>query len=180
MQPINDSTKCWRIESTPNRKMASAMWRRAKAIGVPVKGWMDGEQCRVRCYCTAWTLWKIVNHARQVVKEEAEALNEAIEQRAAMEARADGEVAGDAGYSDDSWSEDEAVSDEDGRVLESNNLPYLLAIYDEARRRGRDSNWCRAEGSIKQWRVAVWDVSAEEFSEILNVASRIVNEAVAA
>ena len=123
MQPINSSSKVWRIESTPNRKMASAMWRPARASGVPVRGWVDGQQCRVQMFATEWTVWKIVNHARQECKAAAAKSS----QKASSS---------DAGYSDDTWAQDEPLTDDDGRYSDSDNLPYVLAVYVAARARG--------------------------------------------
>jgi hypothetical protein len=168
METINSSTKCYRIESTPDRKMASAMWRRAKFLGLPVRGWRDGGQCRVQIKATEWTVWRICNFARlEVEAAQAAALVAQVEAEAL-------EYSGDAGYSDDSWADDEALTDDDGRYFDSQSLPYVLAIYDEARRRGLDAQWRRVDLTSTLWRVAVWEVSQEQFSDLLEVAGQAV------
>ncbi len=165
MEPISSRCKVWRIESTPDRKMASAMWRRAKAIGVPVRGWMDGQQCRVQVRCTEWTLWRIVNHARMEVKAAREAATAA--QKAAEQAEADTPE-----YFDDGWAGDTPIMADDERALESDNAAFITGLYDAAKAAGYDADWCRVAGHGQRWRVEVWGASEREFRALLDVAGR--------
>jgi hypothetical protein len=143
------------------------MWKRAKAIGVPVRGWVEGRQCRVEMFTDGNTAWQVKNHARNLLQYSPQASTPAP-------------VADDAGYSHDTWAQDEALTDEGGRYFDSSSLPYILSIYDEARARGYDAQWRRVDYTSQQWRVAVWEVSQQQFSELLSVASSATSEALAA
>jgi len=173
MEPINRRTKCWRMESTPDRKTASAMWRVAKSLGIPVRGWMDGGQCRVQMWCTEWTAWRVVTQAHIKLRDEAKsAPTKDATSKSPKTTEEPKESAGDAGYGDDSWSQDEPLTDEYGRYFDSGNLPYVLAIYDEARRAGFEAQWRRVDYTSQQWRVTVWEVSPSQFSDLLEAGSQ--------
>jgi hypothetical protein len=68
---------------------------------------------------------------------------------------------------------------ENPRVMELDNLPFLIAICDAARAAGHEADYWRVEGSGRRYRLEVWDCGREEFSAILEAASRGVAHAVA-
>jgi hypothetical protein len=176
MEPIDSRTKCYRTETAPDRETASAMWRRAKILGLPVRGWMDGDKCRVQVRCTEWTLWRICNHARMEVKRAAEA--EQAAQAAALVAQAKAEIAASVPeyFDDDGWADDAPILG-DERALEGDDAGFITGIYDAARTAGYQADWCRVAGHGSRWRVEVWGVTEREFRALLDVAGQAVKVA---
>ncbi len=167
MEPIDSRTKCYRTETAPDRETASAMWRRAKFLGLPVRGWMDGDKCRVQVRCTEWTLWRLCNFARMEVKRAAEA--EQAAEAAALVAQVEAESTPE--YFGDGWADDTPILG-DERALESDDAGFITGIYDAARAAGHQADWCRVAGRGDRWRVEVWGASEPEFRGLLDMAGR--------
>lgn len=152
---MQDRVKMWRREATTDRALAVALYHECRRAGMTPRAERVGHQFVVVARANEWDLWRCLNRARQTVKAKREA----------GQAQA---------------SQPEYFADDSGHCLEGDNLPYFLAIYDEARHRGFDAQHRRVEGTGNRYRVAVWECSQQQFSEILRSASRAVSEAVAA
>jgi hypothetical protein len=158
METISSNSKVWRVESTPHRKLASAMWRRAKALGVPVRGRVEGSQCRVEMLADGNTAWQVVNDARNLLQYQPSAATPS--------------PVSDAGYSDASFAGDTPILANDERALESHDAVFITGIYDAARAAGFNADWCRVSGRGNRWRVEVWGATEPEFRALLDVSGR--------
>ncbi len=61
--------------------------------------------------------------------------------------------------------------------VKSANLNFVLAIFDEARRRGLDAGWGRVEGRSDLWRVEVYGITRRELSDLMKDAARSASAA---
>jgi hypothetical protein len=169
---MQDRQKLYRREATTDRQLAVQLFHECRRANMSPKAERAGHQFIVVAKSNEWDLWRALNRARATVKARRAAA--AIEDAKAIEARTKPE------YFDDTWAQDEALTDDYGRYFDSDNLPYIHAIYDVARSSGYDAQWRRVEASGARYRVTVWEVSASVFSEILQAASETVAQAVAA